>query len=54
MTIFAKLFNICSPKFGDDCTFRLNLVATVTDDFVVLMLLLQLQTRRQLRLETKS
>jgi len=38
MTIVAKRFDICSPKFGEDYTFRLHLVATVTDGYVVLIL----------------
>jgi len=45
--------SIAVQNFGEDCTFRFHLVATVTDGCVVLILLLQLQTRRQLRLATK-
>jgi len=40
-------------NLGEDCTFRLHPAATVTDGYVVLILLLQLQSRRQLRLATK-
>jgi len=56
MTIFAQQLNICSPKLGNQGPFQPHLakhLAAVTDGCVVLILLRQLQTRRQLILVTK-
>ena len=56
MTIFAQWFNICSSQFRYDGAFRpypATRLATVTSGCVVLILLLQLQTRRKLTPATK-
>jgi len=53
ITIFAQHLNMCSPKLWNDGAFYPHLAtrqATVSDGCVVLNLLLQLQTRRQLTL----
>jgi len=52
MTIFAQQLNICSPKLGNQGPFQPHLAAAI-DGYVVLILLRQLQTRRQLTLVTK-
>jgi len=56
MTIFAQQLNICSPKFSGYCAFHHHLAtysARVANGYVVLILLWQLQTRRQLKPATK-
>ena len=56
ITIFVQHSNICSPKLGNDgaiCPHLVTRQATVTDGCVVLNLLVQLQTRRQLTLTMK-
>jgi len=56
ITIFAQHLNICSPKLGEWRRLLPHLATrqtTVTDGCVVLNLLLQLQTRRQLTLTMK-
>jgi len=54
MTIFTQRFNICSPKFWGTTVFFFPpgypLTNTVNDGRVVLILLLQLQTCRLLKL----
>jgi len=55
-TIFAQQLNICSPKLGNQGSFQPHLakhLAAVTDGYVDLILLRQLQTRKQLTLVTK-
>ena len=56
ITIFAQHLNICSSKLGHDgaiCPHLAVREAAVTDGCVVLILLLQLKTRRQLTLVTR-
>jgi len=56
ITIFPQYLNICSPKLGEWrrlCPHLATRHATVSDGCVILILLLQLQTRRQLMLVMK-
>jgi len=50
---FAKRFNICSPKLGGRLHLPPHLVAPVTDGYMVLVFLEQLQNRRKPTLATK-